>query len=364
MTATDTAGNVSATSDGLDVTVDTTVPDAPHGLALADGSDTGASVQDGITDDATPTITGVAAPGSHVTLSDSDGLAVLGTAVADAGTGAFAIISSALAEGAHALTVKAEDLAGTTSAASAALDVTIDTAPPAAPVIDTVEGDAVTGGFIAPIDVIGTAEAGTTVLLHVDGDDAAAAQDTVGEDGEYDLSLDTLDPGDHALTVVAVDTAGNVSQASLPTSVTIAGAPATTLPPTDPEPGSPDGTPLTTGVAADGYIAGGHGLRGRQRQRRARPGRGFGRHRRPRRIRDLWRRRPVGPDGRHRYRHGPGAAGRADGRCGRHGDHAADHLFRRLRKRSQGRPCRTPSTTGLPRASVSARETGWTTPIP
>ncbi len=65
--------------------------------------------------------------GATVTLYDTGGTTVLGTAIAD-GSGNWSITSSTLSSGDHALTVKQTDLAGDVSGASAALTVTV--APP------------------------------------------------------------------------------------------------------------------------------------------------------------------------------------------------------------------------------------------
>ena len=65
--------------------------------------------------------------GATVTLYDTGGTTVLGTAIAN-GSGNWSITSSTLSSGDHALTVKQTDLAGDVSVASAALTVTV--APP------------------------------------------------------------------------------------------------------------------------------------------------------------------------------------------------------------------------------------------
>ena len=62
-------------------------------------SDTGSSDDDDLTSDVTPTIAGVAEPGSVVTLYDTDGVTVLGSSTAD-GSGNWTITSSVLADGA------------------------------------------------------------------------------------------------------------------------------------------------------------------------------------------------------------------------------------------------------------------------
>ena len=119
----DAAGNSSTTSV-LAVTLDTQAPAAPTGLDLDDASDTGSSNTDDITDDTTPTINGTAEADSLVTLYDTDGTTILGTATAAGGT--WSITSNVLADGAHTLTAKAVDVAGNESSASSGLVVTID----------------------------------------------------------------------------------------------------------------------------------------------------------------------------------------------------------------------------------------------
>ncbi|MFC3127508.1 Ig-like domain-containing protein [Pseudoroseomonas globiformis] len=105
----------------LDVQADVTPPDAPI-LVLDPGSDTGVP-DNGRTSDNSPTVTGTAELGSIVTLYDTDGTTILGTATAADGT--WSITSSPLSGGAHSLTAIAADAAGNLSVASAALNLTI-----------------------------------------------------------------------------------------------------------------------------------------------------------------------------------------------------------------------------------------------
>ncbi|MGQ9367075.1 beta strand repeat-containing protein [Azospirillum sp. ST 5-10] len=118
------AGIGSAASSALTVTIDTTVPAAPTLAGFTD--DTGAT-GDGITSDATPTVTGTVAEAGTVVLYD--GGTAVGTATV-AGAGAWTIAPGTLLDGAHTLTAQATDGAGNTSAASSDLVVTIDTAAP------------------------------------------------------------------------------------------------------------------------------------------------------------------------------------------------------------------------------------------
>jgi len=132
--ATDVAGNVGAVSASYSATIDTAAaaPSAPDLLAA---SDSGSSNTDNITNLTTPTVTGSGAEaGATVTLFDTNGTTVLGTAVAN-GSGLWSITSSTLGSGAHTLTAKQTDLAGNTGAASTGLSITVDnTAPTVAPV--------------------------------------------------------------------------------------------------------------------------------------------------------------------------------------------------------------------------------------
>jgi hypothetical protein len=129
---TDLAGNTSVASASLGVTIDTSAL-APSAPDLDPASDTGSSNTDDDTDDTTPTVTGTGAEsGATVTLYDTDGTTVLGTATAG-GDGSWSITSSDLSAGSHTLTVKQTDLAGNESLASSGLSVTITL--PVAPVM-------------------------------------------------------------------------------------------------------------------------------------------------------------------------------------------------------------------------------------
>ncbi|MBY6264848.1 phosphoesterase, partial [Azospirillum sp. 412522] len=121
--AVDVAGNSSTASAGLTVTIDTTAPGIPTGLALAAGSDSGSSASDRITNVTAPTVTGTAEANSVVTLYD--GTAVAGTGTAN-GSGVWSITSATLSSGDHTLTATAVDAAGNSSTASSGLTVTID----------------------------------------------------------------------------------------------------------------------------------------------------------------------------------------------------------------------------------------------
>jgi hypothetical protein len=227
----DAAGNVSAASPGLAVKIDATAA-APSAPALAVASDTGVAGDD-ITANGTPTMTGTGEAFATVTLYDTDGTTVLGTATADA-DGRWSIASATLAEGAHAVTVKQTDAAGNVSAASAALNLTIDATAPAAPAApqlaaasDTgTAGDGITSVF-APV-VNGSAEAFARVVLYDTDGTTVLGNATADADGNWTISSTALALGSHAVTVKATDAAGNVSAASAPFNLTVIAAPTPT----------------------------------------------------------------------------------------------------------------------------------------
>ncbi|KRB42459.1 Ig-like domain-containing protein [Phenylobacterium sp. Root700] len=141
----DLAGNAGATYAQAYV-LDTTPPLAPSPPDLDAASDTGASNTDNLTSDATPTFSGGGQANAAVVLYDTDGITVLGTGTAD-GSGAWSITSSVLASGPHTVSVKAVDLAGNASAASADLAISIQAAPPPPP--PSVDTYVTTNGSVA-----------------------------------------------------------------------------------------------------------------------------------------------------------------------------------------------------------------------
>ena len=245
VTANDLAGNVSALSSGDTFVVDTMPPDSPNAPSLAVGSDTGANITDHITNNASPTFVGLAEPKALITLYDTDGISVLGTGTASA-SGTYSITpDNAVSVGVHDVTVTATDDAGNASPHSAVETITLDTLPPLMPVITIVSGVIVDGGSLGPlVEVDGTAEPGSTVMLQLDGGSTDLGMATVGADGEYAIDSEALPAGPHMLSVIATDVAGNASQPSLQTAVTIANIGG--IPPA----GS------ITGVAEDGLLVG------------------------------------------------------------------------------------------------------------
>src|SRR4029078_9872015 len=163
-TATDVAGNTSAASSALSVTIDAAAPVVPSITAFSTDSGTAG---DAITNDNTLTLSGSAE--ANATVKVYDGATLLGNVTAD-GAANCSYTTAALANGGHSLTATATDVAGNTSAASSALSVTIDTSAPATPAIASYSTDSGTVGDGVPNDntltLTGSAEANATVKVY------------------------------------------------------------------------------------------------------------------------------------------------------------------------------------------------------
>ena len=199
--AIDAAGNMSAASAATSITIDLIAPEAPNGLALAAASDSG-TLGDGITNVSRPVITGNAEPNSWVMLYDTNGITLLGTAIAN-NLGAWSVTSDTLAPGSHTLTVKQADVAGNVSIASDPLTLSIIEAPvtPTTPSTPTVvDGVPVTS---TPV-VLPDGGAGTTVTVPVVSSNAGT---TVGNPNVADIPLVTTNGAALLTTKVPVGTA-------------------------------------------------------------------------------------------------------------------------------------------------------------
>lgn len=128
------------------VLVDGVAPDAPSAPSLQSASDSGYSNSDGITSDATPTVTGTAEVGAKVSLYD--GTTLLGSTTAD-GSGNWSITSSVLADASYNLVAKARDAAGNESVVSSALVLTIDTTAPSLNAAGSTPADNATGASVS-----------------------------------------------------------------------------------------------------------------------------------------------------------------------------------------------------------------------
>ncbi|HYH96383.1 Ig-like domain-containing protein, partial [Hyalangium sp.] len=189
---------------------------------------------------------------------------VAGTAVAN-GAGAWSFTPVVpLADGAHAVKATATDAVGNTGPESNTNTFTVDTAAPAAPVVVTPANGAVTNDNTPTYS--GTAEAGSTVTVLVDG--TAVGTTPADATGAWSLSpVAALADGIHMVKATATDAARNTSAESNTNSFTVdttAPAAPIVLAPAD---GSTinDNTPTYTGTAeanstvtviVDGTVAG------------------------------------------------------------------------------------------------------------
>jgi hypothetical protein len=188
--ATDQSGNTDPTPVSQNWTIDTVSPQPPVIAAPADAA---------IINDSTPTVSGSSE--AHTTVNVYvDGVAV-GIANAD-GTGAWSLtLTSALAEGQHAVRAYAEDDAGNNGAFSADNAFTVDTTPP--------------NGSVTQVP--GTGGGGTSPTYELSTTDGTAAITCSVNDGPF-VACDSpytppeLGAGTHTLTVRFTDSAGNVTQ--------------------------------------------------------------------------------------------------------------------------------------------------------
>lgn len=222
LSATDPAGNSSAVSSGFMLTIDATPPAAPVIASVADNTApvTGIVPNGGSTNETRPTLSGTGEAGS--TISIYNGSTLVGTAQVQANGSWSFTPSTSLGAGIWNLTATATDAAGNTSAASEIRSFTIDTTPPAAPVIDTVyDGTGPITGNLSPGQITdearpvisGTREANTTLRLYDNG--TLLAEIPADNSSSWRYTPDTsLATGNHIITVIAVDAAGNASPVS------------------------------------------------------------------------------------------------------------------------------------------------------
>jgi len=198
---TDRAGNTSPASPAVRVRVDTLAPAAPVITGPADGALVNAS----------PLVSGTGETGARVVVADEGGHTVCSATVTD---GAWSCPSH-LADGDHALTAVQTDPAGNVSPSSHPVNVSVDTLVPAAPVIT---GPADGALLTASPLVSGTGETGARVVVTDEGGHTVCSATVT--DGAWSCPSHLAD-GDHALTAVQTDPAGNVSPSSHPVNVSV-----------------------------------------------------------------------------------------------------------------------------------------------
>ncbi|MWL74884.1 adhesin, partial [Escherichia coli] len=149
--AVDAAGNLSATSPAVTVTIDTLAPSVPQIDAVEGATLVGDILY---SRDSTPTITGTGEPGSRITVT-IDGTALESSpTVQPDGTWSITLPDDLeLSDATHTIEIVATDPAGNTTSGEP-ISLTVDTTPPGAPEVTELapEGTPLTG----------TAEAGST----------------------------------------------------------------------------------------------------------------------------------------------------------------------------------------------------------
>ena len=191
-----------------------TGPSVPDMTAL---SDTGASSTDNITNNTTPTFTGVTGLASATTVTLYVDNVANGTATVGAG-GLYSLTpTTSLSNGPHVITASETGLVPETRGVGS-LSVTIDTVPAGPPtVISTVPGSP--GMSSAPL-VKGTSEAGSTVRLYTDS--ACTSPAVLGSAATFAATGISVPVALNSTTRffgTAVDLAGNAASACSATSV-------------------------------------------------------------------------------------------------------------------------------------------------
>ena len=213
-------GQVSPQTGGFPITVDTSAPGEVTGFIVSDneGPKTGTLSNGDTTDDATPTISGKAEPGSvvHIYVNGQEN----GTTVADA-NGNWSYTTGSLADGEYTFTARAEDSAGNLGAENAGVTVTLDTSSVPVTIVRVMDDKGTVTGELKANDVtddarpeiIGKAKAGSTVTIK----DGNVVLGTVTADASGNWTFTpTSDLGDgvHNITATAKDLTGKEDTSS------------------------------------------------------------------------------------------------------------------------------------------------------
>ncbi|MBD2843899.1 S-layer homology domain-containing protein [Paenibacillus sp. IB182496] len=234
-TATDAAGNVSDASATVSFMVDTVSPAQPTITAPADGATVTTKK---------PAITGTTEDGTTVTVALDGGTPQAATVN---GSDWSYTPSAELSEGAHTVSVVAEDEADNASTPPATSSFTVDTLPPNVPSI-TAPADGTAMSNAQPIITI-EADGADSVTVYFGGDEQGQATLDAGTTWTYTPA--TVLPDDtYVVTADASDAHGNTSAASAPVTFTVDTEKPDAPIITDPAEGDyTTGTPTITGTA-------------------------------------------------------------------------------------------------------------------
>ncbi|EOE7446373.1 Ig-like domain-containing protein [Enterobacter hormaechei] len=213
-------GQVSPQTGGFPITVDTSAPGEVTGFIVSDneGPKTGVLANGDTTDDATPTISGKAEPGSvvHVYVNGQEN----GTAVADA-NGNWTYTTGSLADGEYTFTARAEDSAGNLGAENAGVTVTLDTSSVPVTIVRVMDDKGSVTGEMKANDVtddarpeiIGKAKAGSTVTI-MDGNVVLGSVKADASGNWVFTPASDLGDGVHNITATAKDLTGKEDTSS------------------------------------------------------------------------------------------------------------------------------------------------------
>ena len=205
-TATDAAGNVSDASSTYTITLDTAAPAAPTIQSAEDDVPPveGTVASGGSTNDTTPTLSGTAEAGSTVTIYQNE--TEVGTTTANVDS-QWTFTPSLTEDGSYFFTATATDAAGNVSDASSTYTITLDTAAPAAPTIQSaeddvppVEGTVASGGSTNDTTptLSGTAEAGSTVTIYQNETEVGTT--TANVDSQWTFTPSLTEDGSYFFT--------------------------------------------------------------------------------------------------------------------------------------------------------------------
>lgn len=212
----DRAGNWSAPKQQI-LIVDGTTPEAPDIMRVIDNEGTLDYLSSNqYTNDKTPTLSGVAQPGSVVYIYANSSDVVLGSVKAG-DDGRWAFEPTLTTDGPYIFNAMYENPQGKTSAKSDNFIVNLDTSTPGLPTLGEVKDDV--GSYKGPLKsgdttddktptLSGTADAGALVRIW-DGNEIIASV-IAGSRGEWSIELD-LEDGPHSLRVDSQSKGGNTS---------------------------------------------------------------------------------------------------------------------------------------------------------
>ncbi|WP_052705561.1 Ig-like domain-containing protein [Enterobacter cloacae] len=213
-------GQVSPQTGGFPITVDTSAPGEVTGFIVSDneGPQTGTLSNGDTTDDATPTISGKAEPGSvvHIYVNGQEN----GTAVADA-NGNWTYTTGSLVDGEYTFTARAEDSAGNLGAENAGVTVTLDTSSVPVTIVRVMDDKGSVTGELKANDVTddarpeisGKAKAGSTVTI-MDGNVVLGSVKADASGTWVFTPTSDLGDGVHNITATAKDLTGKEDTSS------------------------------------------------------------------------------------------------------------------------------------------------------